>query len=189
VTYVTLSSVRAAASARGITKSLAVREFRTKASAPLTTQYDVFLSHSSEDADVIAGVKTLLEKEGTSVYVYWADDDQAQRVTPATAARLRARMQNCRSLIYASSGASANSKWMPWELGYFDGRKPRRVAIFPLVSSSGSSFPGQEYLGLYPYVEDIRWKGGRRGLGIYTARTSASPIKRFVDEGVDPTAG
>lgn len=32
------------------------------------------------------------------------------------------------------------SKWMPWELGYFDGRRgSEQVAIFPLVASSDSA--------------------------------------------------
>ena len=44
-----------------------------------------------------------------------------------------------------------NSKWCPWELGYFDGRKNERCCILPVMS--GSRFEGQEYLGLYPYIE------------------------------------
>src|SRR5690242_7963904 len=117
MSYMTLSAARAAAAARGLSSFTAVQEMRKFASAPLTTQYDIFLSHSSEDADVIAGIKILLEGEGATVYVYWAEEDQAERVTAASAGRLRARMQNCRALIYASSKASSNSKWMPWELG------------------------------------------------------------------------
>jgi hypothetical protein len=93
---------------------------------------------------VIAGVKTLLEDEGLKVYVYWIEDGQSDRVTAATAANLRMRVNSCQALIYASSRASPKSKWMPWELGYFDGREPGRVAIFPLPSSSYSSFLAYE---------------------------------------------
>ena len=44
---------------------------------------------------------------------------------------------------------------MPWELGYFDGFSPRKVWILPLVDSSDSEFVSQEYLGLYPAIEDL----------------------------------
>lgn len=74
---------------------------------------------------------------------------------------------------------------MPWELGYFDGRKPVRVAILPLPSSSYSSFVGQEYLGLYPNVErGISWRSGRRGLGVSTSETTASDLAGFIRDGV-----
>lgn len=45
------------------------------------------------------------------------------------------------------------SKWMPWELGYFDGSKGK-VAILPMVDSIAHSFDGTEYLGLYPYINE-----------------------------------
>ena len=182
--FVTLTEARVAAAARGITASAAQTELRKSASAPLTTQYDIFLSHSSEDAAVIAGVKALLEDEGLRVYVYWIEDGHPDRVTAATAANLRLRMNNCQALIYASSRTSPKSKWMPWELGYFDGRKPGRVAIFPLPSSTSSSFVGQEYLGLYPNVERISWKSGRRGLGISTSDTTATDLAGLIRQGV-----
>jgi TIR domain len=182
--FVTVAEARAAASGRGLTASAAQAEMRKAAAAPMSTEYDIFLSHSSEDAAVIAGVKTLLEQDGMKVYVYWIEDGQAQRVTKATADNLRSRMQHCRALIYASSQSSPQSKWMPWELGYFDGRKPGRVAIFPLTSSAGSSFVGQEYLALYPKIERINWQGGLRSLGISTGETTAARLSTFLRDGV-----
>ena len=41
---------------------------------------------------------------------------------------------------------------MPWELGYFDALKGR-VGILPLAKSTQDKFDGNEYLGLYPYVD------------------------------------
>ncbi len=182
MTYVTLAEARSAATSRWATKSLAESALRTAAAAPTSTDYDIFLSHSHEDAQVIAGVKTLLEHEGVTVYVYWAEEDQAAPVTAATAAKLRVRMNHCRALIYASSQASPKSRWMPWELGYFDGRKPGRVAIMPLPSS-GSTFVGQEYLGLYPHLERILWDTGRRSLGISTGARTAKNLSAFIRDG------
>jgi SH3-like domain-containing protein len=77
VAYVTLSEARSAGATRWVTKSLAESALRTAAAAPTSTDYDIFLSHSREDAQVIAGVKTLLERERVSVYVYWAEENAA----------------------------------------------------------------------------------------------------------------
>jgi hypothetical protein len=180
--YVTLSEARNTGASRWTTKSLAESALRTAAAASTLTDYDIFLSHSHEDAQVIAGVKTLLEGEGVSVYVYWAEENQAAAVTAATAAKLRVRMNHCGALIYASSQASPRSKWMPWELGYFDGRKPGHVAIMPLPSSS-STFAGQEYLGLYPNVERLQFQSGRRGLAV-RGPAATKTMSGFLREGL-----
>jgi hypothetical protein len=44
---------------------------------------------------------------------------------------------------------------MPWELGYFDGYKPNKIGILPLVSNSTDAVRGVEYLGLYPLIDRI----------------------------------
>jgi hypothetical protein len=166
-----------------MTRVLAESVLRKAAAAPLSAEYDIFLSHAHEDAEVIAGAKAILEGEGLKVYVYWIDDNTTGPVTVATAANLRNRMSHCSSLIYASSQSSPTSKWMPWELGYFDGRKPGRVAIMPLPASS-TTFAGQEYLGLYPNVERISWDTGKRSLGISTGPRTAKNLSQFIREGV-----
>ena len=61
-------------------------------------------------------------------------------------------MKSSASLMYIATENSSNSKWMPWELGYFDGLKSDKVAILPLQDSENQRFEGQEYLGLYPLV-------------------------------------
>lgn len=118
--------------------------------------YDIFLSHSFLDRDLVLGVKRLLESASMTVYVDWMDDPELDRsrVTPATADRLKARMRQCSSLVFAVSQNSPDSKWMPWELGHFDGLKgDDKVAILPLVNRDGEGFEGQEYLGLYRLME------------------------------------
>jgi hypothetical protein len=130
-------------------------------------RYDVFLSHSYDDGEMILGVKRVIEDLGLTVYVDWLEDAKLDRskVTVATAAILRARMRACNSLIYVHSSNSPDSAWMPWELGYFDGFKPSQVWILPLVSESDAEFKGQEYLGLYPTVDKLSGLPGRQNLG------------------------
>lgn len=125
-----------------------------EAASTSATSFDVFLSHSFNDAELILGIARALNQHGLRVYVDWIVDAQMDRsrVTPATAERLRQRMRQSASLVYAHSVQSGASKWMPWELGYFDGFRSA-VAILPVVQADEQSFVGQEYLGLYPYVD------------------------------------
>ena len=74
-------------------------------------------------------------------------------MTKETAKTLRRRMDCCKCLFYSTTESSADSKWMPWECGYMDGKKSK-AAILPLTDTGLSTFSGQEYLGVYPYIEE-----------------------------------
>lgn len=130
------------------------------AATKVKTSFDIFLSHSTSDAEIILGVKGVLEDYGKSVYVDWLEDPQLDRrnVTAASAEVIRLRMRQCKSLVYVHTANSGGSKWMPWELGYFDGFNGA-VAILPVTKSREASFKGQEYLGIYPYIDEAPSKG------------------------------
>lgn len=161
------------------TVHLAEADLRKSASTPGNTRFDIFLSHSSEDARVIAGVKALLEQEGLTVYVDWVEDTQLDRarVNVATAELLRVRMNHSGYLLYASSSSSSNSKWMPWELGYFDGRRPGHIGILPIVATPRATFVGLEYLGLYPFIELVQFQRGGTMFGNVTSNTTADSLR------------
>ena len=118
-----------------------------------TENYDVFLSHSYDDARLVKIIKEMIEELGFKVYVDWIEDDHLDRgnVTSETAAILRSRMDRCLSLIYMTSQSAENSLWMPWELGYMDANTGR-VAVAPILDED-EDFEGREYLGLYPYLD------------------------------------
>jgi hypothetical protein len=156
-------------SARELVKSAGRRDARRDARRQLTEaaakfdatrEYDIFLSHSYHDARLhpedLLELKGQIEELGLSVYVDWIEDPALDRteVTKETAERLRQRMRRAKALLFAVSENSSDSRWMPWELGYCDGRgKP--VAVAPLVARAGQHFyEGQEYLGLYPYLSE-----------------------------------
>lgn len=130
--------------------------------------YDIFLSHSVKDAELVLGVKLLLEDNGKRVYVDWLEDPQLDRskVTPATAEKIRTRMRSCRSLVYLHSVNSPDSKWMPWELGFSDGLHGA-VAILPITRSADSTFHGQEYLGIYPWIDQAVNLYGSREIRVH----------------------
>jgi hypothetical protein len=128
--------------------------------------FDVFLSHSHLDSDIVLGVCRILRSRfGLRVYVDLDDRELGNggAITPETADVVRDRMAYSASLIYAASSNSPTSKWMPWELGYFDGLKGT-VAILPIDDAPKEQFKGQEYLGLYPYIDkagDTLWVNRR----------------------------
>jgi hypothetical protein len=168
---------------------------REQAGESIQNDFDVFLSHSYRDArtieaDKLLRLKVLLESHGLSVYVDWIVDRTVSRdrVTTENAAVIRSRMNHSRSLIYVTSATSSESKWMPWELGYKDG-KNGRVAILPVVDQRVNSYHGQEYLGLYPFVTRETNVNGqmrlwlRRNDGSYVElsewiRTGRQPFRR-----------
>jgi hypothetical protein len=111
----------------------------------LRDRFDIFLSHSIWDADIVFGVARILEATGKTVYVDWIVDPELDRnsVRPATAQPLRERMNQSDAMFYLHSAQSSSSRWMPWELGYFDGHNGN-VAIIPVVANEGDR---SEYLG------------------------------------------
>lgn len=142
-------------------------KFTSESHVEKPKSFDVFLSHSFADQEIVFGIKEYLESKSFSVYVDWVDDNQLDRseVNEKTADLLRERMKLSRCLLFATSSNSTSSKWMPWECGYFDGIKGK-VAIFPIVDADASRYKGQEYLGLYPYIDvssDILWVNSPSG--------------------------
>jgi len=142
-----------------LNKSLSIR------ASDLSSQtFDIFLSHSYNDREIIPALKHELESFGFSVYVDWINDKLLSRenVTKETAAILQKRMKQSKCLIYATSDNSSNSRWMPWELGYFDGIKDKMVGILPLKKYGNGfqdDFKGEEYLGLYYYIDKATFSG------------------------------
>lgn len=130
------------------------------ATAKTKTSFDIFLSHSTSDAEIILGVKGVLEDHGKTVYVDWLEDPQLDRanVSAANAEVIRLRMRQSKSLVYVHTENSGSSKWMPWELGYFDGFNGA-VAILPVTRTQQTNFEGQEYLGIYPYLDEAPAQG------------------------------
>lgn len=134
--------------------------------------YDIFLSHAYADKHILLGLVLSIEDLGYKVYIDWRDDPYLDRthVTEATANKLKARMKSCRCLLYSTTENSTNSKWMPWELGFKDGHN-EKVAILPISNNSlSSSYNGQEYLGIYPYIQVARDQSNKLRLWVYEAR-------------------
>lgn len=155
MTLMTETLARKAAERRVAAARKSAAELLLESARKSQARFDVFLSHSFADAETVLGVVAHLEALGHVVYVDWVVDRELDRsrVSPSTAAQLRKRMDQCDTLLYLHSEHSPHSKWMPWELGYFDAANGN-VAILPVVRGDATQgFKGQEYLGIYPYVD------------------------------------
>ncbi len=143
-----LNNAYAARSARSILHS--TNEFLD------SRNYDIFLSHSIRDCDLILGMREILVDLGYSVYVDWFEDPTLDKpkVSAETANLLRKRMNRSKSMLYITNENIENSKWMPWECGYFDGLK-EKVAIVPVKTTDLATFFGKEYLSIYPWCVKV----------------------------------
>lgn len=116
--------------------------------------YDLFISHSFMDKQLVGVLYKKFEEAGYKVYIDWKEAKLQDRenVSSETAKILRERMNQCSGLSYIATGNNVNSKWCPWELGYADGKK-NRAAILPILNSRNNEYKGLEYLGIYPYID------------------------------------
>ena len=123
-------------------------------------RYDLFISHSFLDKELILTLVKLFNENRYSVYVDWIHDSSLDRtnVTPKTAKIIKERILQCKGLAYIATSNIVNSKWCPWELGLGDGLHKGRSCILPVIKQ-GSAFKGTEYIGIYPYIEYEKVQG------------------------------
>lgn len=121
--------------------------------APLSTNYDVFLSYNIADIQVVKGIYYALKKEGLKVYLDVIVDPSLDRnsTDKRTAEIIHTRLEHSHSIIYAESPNANKSNWMPWEIGVVDGRKGKCM-VLPISNYRGEVPNKREYLLLYPTI-------------------------------------
>lgn len=117
--------------------------------------FDIFLSHSFLDQNVIGGLFVSLTKMGYSVYIDWIVDPHLDRksVNKKTADKIKKRMEQSDTLFHATSTHARLSNWMPWETGFMDSSTDK-CAIVEVEIDNPTTYQKQEYLLLYPYVTE-----------------------------------
>jgi hypothetical protein len=113
-----------------------------------------FLSHSSQDGDLLLGAIALLEGHGATVYVDKKDPTLPPYTSKETAAGLKSRISQSRKFVLLASKNSKESRWVPWELGIADISKGfGRVAVLPTLDERWeTAWTNWEYLGLYDRI-------------------------------------
>jgi hypothetical protein len=185
----TEEDVRAAARSRSARVAKSAKTVLAEATDTDEDSFDIFLSHAIADAEIVLGALSILERLGYSVYVDWIVDKELDRgrVTAESAAKLKRRMRQCATLIYLATENSPNSRWMPWELGFFDGYSGGRFAILPITGDEDDSeetYHGQEYLGIYPYVDVATIKHtDREALWVNRSRRQYGRFEKWASDG------
>jgi hypothetical protein len=148
------SDVRARARQRAAAQGVSVAEALGRAARQRLARYDVFLSQTIRDAEIVLGVYDVLTSAGYKVFCDWIEAPEADRshVTPANAAFVRSTMGVSDTLLFLDTEGAAQSLWMCWELGWFDAAKGT-VGVLPVLGEGERYYRGREFLGLYPYVE------------------------------------
>jgi Thoeris protein ThsB, TIR-like domain len=111
---------------------------------------DVFISHKSDDAEKAKQLKAhIVDRFQMSCFID-ADDEELKRIQQAKPVdykkltdRIRENLRTCRCLIFAYSTKSRDSRWMPWELGFFDGRWGKRLIGLYDLDEGAAEKPAQ----------------------------------------------
>lgn len=148
------NTLRLRAQRRAAQEGMSVTETLDRAARKRSAHYDIFLSQTIRDAEIVLGVYDLMSSAGYTVFCDWIEAPEADRsqVTPANAEFVRATMGISDTLLFLDTKGAAQSLWMCWELGWFDAAKGT-VGVLPVLSDDEHYYRGREFLGLYPYIE------------------------------------
>lgn len=112
--------------------------------------YDLFISHSSSDSNLILKLKAILNSYGLNVYIDWVSDRNALKrelTNINTAKAIIERLRSSKALLYINTDSSFQSQWTPWELGYFHALKGNRICVY-----TPKDTPKPAYIDIYPSV-------------------------------------
>ena len=115
-------------------------------------KYDLFLSHSSFDSELLLSLKSVLNHSNINVYVDWVSDRNALKrelTNINTANTIIERLKSSKALLYIHTQASQYSKWTPWELGFFHALHASKSKICIYNPDNIEKTP---YLDIYPPV-------------------------------------
>ena len=118
-----------------VTPADLAKRLELKTSVQNKKRYDVFLSHSSKDAEQIRNIMHILNKEGFVCYCDWTSDNdflKRSMVSDYTKEVLKKRMLQSENLIYICSKNSRQSKWVRFELEYYDNYGKGKIYVINL---------------------------------------------------------
>ena len=111
-------------------------------------EFDIFISHSSQNKEAIHNLMLLLNERGYVCYVDWVSDRvqlKRELTSRETAEVIINRIRKSDIFVYVLTKECLNSKWSPWELGYaYALNKP--ICVLQIDKSDDSP----EYIDLYP---------------------------------------
>ncbi len=108
-----------------------MKEFFSGSYIQTARDFDVFISHSVSNAQVVESLVKKLNDMGLVAFVDWKSDREdleRSKSSAYTADVLRLRMRQSKCLVVIRTKESDSSVWVSWELGYFSALN-RKTAI------------------------------------------------------------
>ncbi|MCR4674544.1 MAG: toll/interleukin-1 receptor domain-containing protein [Lachnospiraceae bacterium] len=127
----------------GTPESLAIKLANNGKSIQKLKSYDLFISHSYLDREIVYDIVRKINKCGLNCYVDWtADSDFLKRslVSDFTREVLKARMKNSRKLLFLSSSNSRASCWVDFELKYYQEEVQNEIYMIVLDGEDAHNF-------------------------------------------------
>ena len=122
-------------------------------SAPQQASVSIFLCHSHKDRELAIGLKYLLASAGITLYVDWLDKEMPAVPDRRTAENIKQRIHSSVCFLLLATQNAMISRWVPWEVGVADDKKPiHNIVVIPVADPTGK-FYGNEYLQLYTRLE------------------------------------
>lgn len=118
----------------------------------------VFISHKHDDLDDLQDFISYLHKEYNILpYIDSMDKGMPKNTCAETATRIKSVIANCQKFILLATNKALFSKWCNWEVGIADKTKlySNNMAILPMKDDNTSFYLGNEYLEIYPFIEEV----------------------------------
>lgn len=136
----------------------------------------VFISHKHSDLentgdmnDLKGLLNYLIDKYHIEPYIDSMDKKMPDETCVETAERIKEVINYSEKFILLATNAAIASKWCNWEVGIADKLKfsGNNMAILPMLEDQDSLYKGNEYLELYPYIEERVFQYSGKCLGVY----------------------
>lgn len=130
---------------------------------------------------LVLEAKDFFENLGFSIYVDWADETMPEKTDGTTAEKIKQQIFKNDKFILLGTNNAVASKWCNWEVGIGDTYKStsKKLAIFPLADSN-RDWKGNEYLQIYPRIEENRTKSDSYEYFIWYPDNSYETLKSWL---------
>lgn len=121
-------------------------------------EYDLFLSHNSQDEGRIVEIYKELNAIGLVAYIDWVNDKydlKRQWCNASTAQVIKERIRQSKVFVIYLSEKTLSSQWCPWELGYADALG-KNICVY---EDKDISKPIPQFYSVYPrlYMDKDCW--------------------------------
>ena len=145
----------------------------------------VFISHKHSDLEDLKGLLNFLKRDYNVVpYIDSMDKKQPKETCGDTAVRIKEVISTCDRFLFLATNKALASMWCNWEVGIADKQKlpANNMAILPMVDSLTSLYDGNEYLEIYPYVDEVENSYGQKMLTVVYKGFDGKPKRLTLKE-------